>query len=405
VADLNQQLLADTVKGRIYSYGRYLDVYKGVGYPSQVAEAAGLKGRGLKADLWLAHTRQPTNSPGTLPIWSHPFTAFEWAIVHNGDISSFGANREFLASRGHRSFVGTDSEVIALLLDQLTRVEGLEVVEAARLVCRPYERELQHLDGRLRPLLVALRGACLDGPFTVLAGYCDGDDLYLLALLDRSKFRPIIIGEADEYIYAASEEAAIRAIAPHAKIYAPAPNRFFLASSKQGVIEAGRGHLDCYQAPALEPPRPSGLMIDATTLDYHELNRRLQEAFNQGVQEISLVNVRGQRYIGLNAPRGAKITVYGAPGNCLANLNEGAEIVVYGNAADDVGDTMQDGRVIIHGDARDVVGQTLQGGVIYVRGVSGTEAPFRCGSIGIGGPFWWWGTGLTTILANTWQAA
>lgn len=113
VDSVNASLFRDTFEGRIFSYGRYLSVYKEVGYPAEVAKMWGLEGDGGGADMWIAHTRQPTNSPGSLPIWSHPFASMNTAIVHNGDISSYGSNMELLNSWGIKSHVGTDSEVIA----------------------------------------------------------------------------------------------------------------------------------------------------------------------------------------------------------------------------------------------------------------------------------------------------
>ncbi len=384
---INLELSKGGFRGRIYSYGKHLTVYKGVGYPVEVARQQGLLESGARADLWLAHTRQPTNSPGFLPIWSHPFACFDWAIVHNGDISSFGSNMEFLMARGVKGFVGTDSEVIAYLLDHLTRVEGLGLEEAALLLCRPYEGGLRDLDAGLRDVVLAFRGAALDGPFTVLAGYCDGRDVYMLALLDRSKFRPIVIGEDGGYVYVASEECAIRAVAPEARVYAPEPNRFFLASLKQGIVEPGRHHLNCrLSAPGLKPDIPD-LTLDASGMDYQRLNIAVLEAVDKAWREVTLVNVNGQRYIGVNLPRRARLVVHGTPGNCLANHNEGAEIIVYGNAEDDVGDAMQDGRVVIHGDARDVIGQALQGGEIFVKGSVGNRGAIQMREYGDRRPF------------------
>jgi len=128
VDEINSNLLSvERVDGRIFSFGRHVNVYKEVGYPLEVAKLTGLDTDSKKADLWIAHTRQPTNSPGRLPIWSHPFASLDCAIVHNGDISSFGANIELLNSWGLKSHAGTDSEVIARLLDHLLRIEKLSI--------------------------------------------------------------------------------------------------------------------------------------------------------------------------------------------------------------------------------------------------------------------------------------
>src|SRR5579872_2778767 len=141
VDEINGELLSNRrIDGRIFSYGKFLRVYKGVGYPREVARMYHLDQHDAKfADMWIAHTRQPTNSPGSSPIWSHPFASFDCAIVHNGDISSFGANMELLNSLGYKSHVGTDSEVVARLLNHLIRVEGLSVSDAAMVLTNPFE--------------------------------------------------------------------------------------------------------------------------------------------------------------------------------------------------------------------------------------------------------------------------
>ena len=91
----------------------------------------------------------------------------------------------------------------------------------------------------MRELLYRYRGARLDGPFAVVAGYADGKDTYLVALTDRSKFRPLLFGEDEDYFYVASEENQIRNHSKHAKIWTPEPGAFFIASLRQGMIEPG----------------------------------------------------------------------------------------------------------------------------------------------------------------------
>ncbi len=386
VARANEEMRTeDGIRARIYSSGRYVNVYKEVGYPRDVAEVTGLSPADAQGDAWIAHTRQPTNSPGMYPIWSHPFASFECAIVHNGDISSFGANMEFLSSRGTNSFVGTDSEVIANSLDRLLRIEGITVREAATILSNPYERRLERMGGagEIYNLLDRFRGAQLDGPFTVIAGFSSGDDVYLLGLVDRSKFRPIVVGEDSERIYMASEECQIRALSPGARIWTPEPGRFVLASVKQGLMEAGRADKDLFFGFA-EPrwlaskdeilTAEGEAVVDARGISHREMNWEVREAFRNGAKKVYAINVNGQRYMGFNLPGGAELIIYGTPGNCLGNFNRGANITVYGSAEDDVADAMYGGRIVIHGDARDVMGQALQGGEIFVRGNVGNRA-------------------------------
>jgi glutamate synthase domain-containing protein 1/glutamate synthase domain-containing protein 3 len=401
IDSINGGLLSDgKIDGRVFSYGRYLDVFKEVGYPLEVAKEYHLDADTKKADAWIAHTRQPTNSPGRYPIWSHPFASMDCAIAHNGDISSFGANLEQLNSWGLRSHVGTDSEVIARLLDHLVRVEQLTLFEAATLLTNPFERQFSP---EVRRLLIRYRGARLDGPFAVVAGFSDGDDTYLLALTDRSKFRPLLVGEDGDRFYVASEENQIRNLSKDAVVWAPEPGSFFLASVKKGILEPGTkrkiysfqsggsmsgvaSSLGAYARPIQGNPAPpqstSAVTLDSSGLGFGEINEFLRKAYRSGSDSVRIDNVSGQRYLGIGfttkqdngTRRKFKVELNGYPGNCLANLNDGVAYEVFGNVADDLADTMHAGSVVIHGSARDVAGQTLQGGHIFVRGSVGNRA-------------------------------
>jgi glutamate synthase domain-containing protein 1/glutamate synthase domain-containing protein 3 len=399
---INGELLSDgKIDGRVFSYGRYVDVFKEVVYPLEVAKEYHLDADTKKADAWIAHTRQPTNSPGRYPIWSHPFASMDCAIAHNGDISSYGANLEQLNSWGLRSHVGTDSEVIARLLDHLVRVEGLSLFEAATLLTNPFERQFSP---EVRKLLIRYRGARLDGPFAVVAGFSDGKDSYLLALTDRSKFRPLLVGEDDNRFYVASEENQIRNLSKEAVVWAPEPGSFFLASVKKGILEPGTkrkiysyqsggsvsgvaASLGSYVRPLQEaplPPHASGAVptLDSSGVGFGEINEFMRKAYRSGSDAARIDNASGQRYLGIGfstkqedgTRRKFKVVINGYPGNCLANLNDGVAYEVHGNVSDDLADTMHAGSVVVHGSARDVAGQTLQGGHIFVRGSVGNRA-------------------------------
>ncbi|MEM0169172.1 MAG: glutamate synthase [Metallosphaera sp.] len=362
VRNLNDMLWPEK-RGRIYSMGRSLNIFKGVGYPKDISKIYDV-GR-YQGDMWLAHTRQPTNSPGSNPYWSHPFSSFDVAIVHNGDVSSFGANLEYLQSRGWSGFVGTDSEVMAFLFEELIN-EGLSVEEVSKILVNPSRRTSiisPHYD-------YLYRNARLDGPFTAVIGYDSGDDLYLIGLADRSKFRPVLIGEDEGYYYIASEESQIRLINPGAKVWTLSPGSYFIASLKRGIISYGREREEIisFSQPSF---RTENYDIDASNVGYKDLNR---EILKVGKKEVKVINVMGHRFIGMTFPRaGLKVELYGVVGNAMANLNENNEFYVYGNVADDCCDTMHGGKVVISGDARDVLAQTLQGGKVFVSGNAGNR--------------------------------
>ena len=108
----------------VFSSGKNMGVFKGVGYPEEIAEYFGLEQ--YEGYLWTAHGRFPTNTPGW---WggAHPFGLLDWTVVHNGEISSYGINRRYLEQFGYRCTMQTDTEVIAYAVDLLMRRHGLPV--------------------------------------------------------------------------------------------------------------------------------------------------------------------------------------------------------------------------------------------------------------------------------------
>jgi glutamate synthase domain-containing protein 3 len=109
------------------------------------------------------------------------------------------------------------------------------------------------------------------------------------------------------------------------------------------------------------------LDIDAAGVYYRDLNTRLREAVNNGVEKISLRNVHGQRYIGTDLNKPVEIEIAGTPGNDLGAFMNGPRLTVRGNAQDGCGNTMNAGEIIIHGRAGDTAGLSARGGKIFVK--------------------------------------
>jgi len=106
------------------------------------------------------------------------------------------------------------------------------------------------------------------------------------------------------------------------------------------------------------------MIIDAKELGYKILNEHVKDSLGQGVLE--LVNVDGQRYIGIGLKEGV-IKIKGVPGNDLGMFLDGASIFVDGDAEDGVGNTMNSGKIVIDGRAEDIVGYAMRGGSILIR--------------------------------------
>jgi glutamate synthase domain-containing protein 3 len=108
--------------------------------------------------------------------------------------------------------------------------------------------------------------------------------------------------------------------------------------------------------------------ISAKNLHYRDLNEKIRQAVHEGVKNLLVQNVNGQRYIGDGIQGKIKIEIEGVPGNDLAAFMDGPTIVTNSNAQDAVANTMNAGKVVIHGNAGDVLGYGMRGGKLFVRG-------------------------------------
>ena len=203
----------------VFSCGKNMGAFKAVGYPEDVGEFYRLDE--YSGYCWTAHGRYPTNTPGW---WggAHPFALLDYSVVHNGEISSYDANRRFIEMFGYKCTLQTDTEVIAYIMDYLLRKEKLTLRESAAVIAAPFWNTIDRQDEETRKTLTFLRavysGLLITGPFSIILGFEGG----LMALNDRLKLRSMVVGEKGDRVYIASEEAAIRAMEPEAEnIYSP----------------------------------------------------------------------------------------------------------------------------------------------------------------------------------------
>lgn len=203
----------------IFSSGKNMGVFKGVGYPEDMGRFFRLEE--YAATCWTAHGRYPTNTPGW---WggAHPFTLLDVSVVHNGEISSYDANRRCMEMYGYTCTLMTDTEVIAYMIDYLVRKQGLTYSEAANVLAAPFWSTIEHMpeEEKRRMLLLRQRfpSMLINGPFSILVGFTGG----MMALNDRLKLRSMVVAETEDMAYVASEECAIRRIAPDVtNVWAP----------------------------------------------------------------------------------------------------------------------------------------------------------------------------------------
>lgn len=217
----------------VFSSGKNMGVFKAVGFPEDVGEFYRLDE--YEGYCWTAHGRYPTNTPGW---WggAHPFAMLDYSIVHNGEISSYDANRRFIEMFGYKCNLLTDTEVITYIIDYLHRKLGLTLEEVAQVIAAPFWSTIESKPKEEREKLTYLRNAfasfLITGPFSILLGFNGG----MMALNDRLKLRSMVIGEKDDMVYMASEECAIRVIEPELdKIWSPKGGEPVIVRLEEGI--------------------------------------------------------------------------------------------------------------------------------------------------------------------------
>ncbi|MGD0329753.1 MAG: glutamine amidotransferase family protein [Nitrososphaeria archaeon] len=201
-----------TGRAYVFSSGKDMGVFKGVGFPEDIAEHFCLEE--YNGYLWTCHGRFPTNTPGW---WggAHPFNILDWTVVHNGEISSYGINRRYLEMFGYKCTMQTDTEVLAYAFDLLIRRHHLPIEVAARVVAPPFWDEIDREPQEKRIFLTALRqtygSLLMNGPFSIILAH-QGE---MIGLTDRIKLRPLTAGVKGDFLYLSSEEASINLVSPN----------------------------------------------------------------------------------------------------------------------------------------------------------------------------------------------
>lgn len=166
-------------KVRIMASGSTIEIYKEVGYPTDVAKRFELaKMSGTHA---IGHTRMATESAVTT-LGSHPFsTGPDQCLVHNGSLSNHHNLRRELRHDGMTFETDNDSEVAAAYMSWRMN-QGMNLGEALT----------KSLDD-------------LDGFFTFVVGTKNGFGV----LRDPIACKPAVMAETDQYVAFGSEYRAL----------------------------------------------------------------------------------------------------------------------------------------------------------------------------------------------------
>jgi glutamate synthase domain-containing protein 1 len=195
----------------VFSSGKNMGVFKGVGFPEDIADFFRLEE--YEGYLWTVHGRFPTNSPGW---WggAHPFNILDWTVIHNGELSSYGINRRYLEMHGYKCSMQTDTEVLAYAVDLLMRRQRLPIEIVSKIFAAPLWSEIDAMKPERQQVFRALRqtfgSLLMNGPFSIIVAH-HGE---MIGLTDRIKLRPLVAGMKGNVLYLSSEEAAMRLVSP-----------------------------------------------------------------------------------------------------------------------------------------------------------------------------------------------
>ncbi|MDY2610178.1 MAG: hypothetical protein SOV91_08035 [Eubacteriales bacterium] len=230
VMDINTNLSG----AYVFSSGKNMGVFKAVGFPEDVGRFYRLEE--YEGYAWTAHGRYPTNTPGW---WggAHPFALLDYSIVHNGEISSYDANRRYIEMFGYKCTLQTDTEVITYIADYLLRRQNLTLEETANIIAAPFWSTIKNLPSeqatRMTYLRTVFSSLLITGPFSIILGFEGG----LMALNDRLKLRSMVAAEKNDKVYIASEEAAIRTMEEDVdNLYAPGGGEPLIVHVKEGAF-------------------------------------------------------------------------------------------------------------------------------------------------------------------------
>lgn len=192
-------LSADFPSIRIMATGENIEIYKEVGYPTEVAKRFNLaKMTGTHA---IGHTRMATESAVTT-LGAHPFsTGADECLVHNGSLSNHNSLRRELIRDGMKFNTENDTEVAASYLTWRMK-QGLDLGEAL-------EKSLDDLDGF----------------FNFVVGTKSGFGV----VRDPIACKPAVMAETDDYVAFGSEYRALAGLPgiDKAKVWEPEPSTVY----------------------------------------------------------------------------------------------------------------------------------------------------------------------------------
>lgn len=195
-ADAAREAIKASDRGlRIMGMGDTIEIYKEVGWPTEVAKRFALQS--MSGTHAIGHTRMATESAVTT-LGAHPFsTGPDQCLVHNGSLSNHNNLKRELKHDGITFETDNDSEVAAAYLTWRMN-QGMNLGEALK----------ASLDD-------------LDGFFTFVVGTKNGFGV----IRDPVACKPAVMAETDQYVAFGSEYRALAGLPgiDKARIWEPEP--------------------------------------------------------------------------------------------------------------------------------------------------------------------------------------
>ncbi|MEZ5899024.1 MAG: glutamine amidotransferase family protein [Hyphomicrobiaceae bacterium] len=189
---------------RVMGAGEAIEIYKEVGYPTEVSKRFDLEH--MSGTHAVAHTRMATESAVTT-LGAHPFsTGPDQCLVHNGSLSNHNSLRRELKRDGMTFETENDTEVAAAYLSWRMK-QGLNLGQAL-------EKSLDDLDGF----------------FTFVVGTKDGFGV----IRDPIACKPAVMAETDDYVAFGSEYRALASLPDidKARVWEPEPSTVYFWERK-----------------------------------------------------------------------------------------------------------------------------------------------------------------------------
>ncbi len=186
---------ADHPKVRILGSGEAIEIYKEVGWPTDVAKRFDLAH--MEGSHAIGHTRMATESAVTT-LAAHPFsTGPDQCLVHNGSLSNHHNLKRELKRDGFTFETDNDSEVAAAYLSWRMK-QGMNLAEALT-------KSLEDLDGF----------------FTFVVGTKNGFGV----VRDPIACKPAVMAETDQYVAFGSEYRTLACLPgiDKARVWEPEP--------------------------------------------------------------------------------------------------------------------------------------------------------------------------------------